>query len=117
MQIISHSIKGTQIAELSSEDVLIQTAEDGAQLLADMYYQGFDLIIMQAKQLTESFFDLKTGLAGEVLQKCSNFRIRLTIIGNFSDISSKSLRDFIYESNKGKSINFVGSIEDALARV
>ena len=117
MQIISHSIKGTQIAELSSEDVLIQTAEDGAQLLADMYYQGFDLIIMQAKQLTESFFDLKTGLAGEVLQKCSNFRIRLTIIGDFSNVVSKSLQDFIFESNKGKLVNFVGSIGEAMERV
>ncbi|MES2112792.1 MAG: DUF4180 domain-containing protein [Bacteroidota bacterium] len=117
MQITTHTIRNTQVAELSSEDVLIKTAEDGAQLLADLYYQGFDLIIMQAKQLTESFFDLKSGLAGEVLQKCSNFRIRLTIIGDFNNITSKSLRDFTFESNKGKSVNFVGSIGEAMERV
>jgi len=117
MQIISHTIRDTQIAELSSEDVLIQSAGDGAQLLADLYYQGFDLIIMKEKQLSQSFFDLKSGLAGEVLQKCSNFRIRLTIVGDFSDISGKSLRDFIYESNKGRAINFVGSVTEAIERV
>lgn len=117
MQIINHIIDGAKIAELSSEDVLIETAEDGAQLLADLYYQGFDLIIIQARQLTGSFFDLKTGLAGEVLQKCSNFRIRLAIIGDFSGISSKSFHDFIYESNKGKSINFVGSMGEVLERL
>jgi len=117
MQIITHTIKGAQIAELLAEDILIQTAEDGAQLLADLYYQGFDLIVMQVRQLNESFFDLKSGLAGEVLQKCSNFRIRLTIIGDFSNVVSKSLQDFIFESNKGKLVNFVGSIGEAMERV
>jgi len=117
MQITTHTIRNTQVAELSSENVLIKTAEDGAQLLADLYYQGLDLIIMQAKQLSPTFFDLKSGLAGEVLQKCSNFRIRLTIIGDFNNIKSKSLRDFIFESNKRKSVNFVGSIGEAMERV
>lgn len=117
MQITTHTIKNTQIAELLSDDILIQTTEEGTQLLADLYYQGFDLIIIKAHQLNPSFFDLKSGLAGEILQKCSNFRVRLTIIGDFSDVSGKSLRDFIYESNKGKLVNFVGTVAAALERV
>ena len=66
MQIITHNKNGIQIAELVSDAILIQTPEDGAQLIADLYYQGFDLIIIHAYQLAPSFFELKTGLAGEV---------------------------------------------------
>ena len=114
MQIITHNKNDLQIAELISNDILISTAEDGTQLLGDLYYQGFELIIIQAQQLDPSFFELKSGLAGEVLQKCSNWRMRLAIIGDFSELISKSLRDFIYESNKGKLVNFVSSANMAI---
>lgn len=115
MQINTHHIKEIKIAELLSDAILIQSAEDGSQLIADLYYQGFDLIAIYSNQLSPDFFDLKTGLAGEVLQKVSNWRIRMAIIGDFTNISSKSLRDFIFESNKGKLVNFKASIEEIIA--
>ena len=39
-------------------------------------------------------------MAGEILQKFSNYRVRLAIVGDFTPYSSKSIKDFIYESNK-----------------
>jgi len=117
MEIITHVIKNTRVAEVIADEIVIQTAADGAQLLADLYYQEFDLVIIRSEHLNSLFFDLKTGMAGEILQKCSNFRMRLTIAGDFSVITSKSLRDFIYESNKGKLVNFVGSVGEALERL
>jgi hypothetical protein len=59
------------------------------------------------------FFNLTTGLAGEILQKFSNYRMRLAVLGDFSDIESKSLRDFIRESNSRGVINFGGTLEEA----
>lgn len=114
MQIITHQKTGIQIAEVLSDAILITTAEDGSQLLNDIYYQGFDAIIIKASQLAPDFFELKTGLAGDVLQKFSNRRVRLTIIGDFKDVESKSLRDFIFESNKGNLVKFVASVDEAL---
>ena len=64
--------------------------------------------------MTADFFDLKSGIAGEILQKFSNYRIRLAIVGDFSKYTNKSLKDFIYESNKGGQINFVDSQLDAI---
>ncbi len=83
-------------------------------LLGNVYYQGFDKIIIYQKNLTTDFFDLKNKMAGDILQRFSNYRIHLVIIGDFSKITSKSLNDFIYESNKGKQVNFVANISDAL---
>ncbi|WQD36273.1 DUF4180 domain-containing protein [Sphingobacterium spiritivorum] len=60
------------------------------------------------------FFDLRTGIADEILQKFSNYRVQLAIVGEYSKYNSKSLTDFIYESNKGRHINFVNSMEEAL---
>jgi hypothetical protein len=114
MKIEAHNINNTNIAEIISDETIIITTEDGLDLLGNVYYQGFDGIILHEKNLTPDFFDLKNGIAGEILQKFSTYRVRLAIIGDFSKYTSKSLSDFIYESNKGRHINFVSSISDAL---
>lgn len=114
MKIKTHDINKTKIAELISEDNIINNIEDGLDLLGNLYYQDFDKIIIYDKNITPDFFDLKNGIAGEILQKFSNYRVRLAIVGDFSKYTSKSINDFIYESNKGRQINFVTSQSEAI---
>ncbi|MDR7210147.1 DUF4180 domain-containing protein [Flavobacterium piscis] len=52
--------------------------------------------------------------AGEMLQKFSNFRVRLVIVGDFEKYQSKSIRDFIFESNNGRQINFTATLNEGL---
>lgn len=117
MKIETHKINNTQIAEVISDDVIIQNAEDGLDLLGNLYYQGFDKVILHEKTITTDFFDLKNGIAGEILQKFSNYRIRLAIVGDFGQYTGKSIKDFIFESNKTGHINFVNSISEALSKL
>jgi hypothetical protein len=114
MKIETHNINDTNIAEVISEANVVNKVEDGIDLLWNLYYQGFDRIIIYEKNITPVFFDLKTGIAGEILQKFSNFRVQLAIVGDFSKYNSKSLNNFIYESNKGRLINFVSTLSEAL---
>ncbi|WP_449439652.1 DUF4180 domain-containing protein [Pedobacter steynii] len=116
MNIEIHQTEKTRIAEVISDEVLIKNPEEGLQLLADLYYQNFDKIILKEQNICAEFFDLKSGIAGEILQKFSNYRMPLAIVGDFSKYQSKSIKDFIYESNKGKLVNFVGSREEAIAK-
>ena len=114
MKIETHNINDTKIAEVISDLIIINKIEDGLDLLGNLYYQGFDKIIIREENIIPDFFDLKNGIAGEILQKFSTYRVRLAIVGDFSKYTSKSLNDFIYESNKGKHINFVNSITEAI---
>ena len=113
MKIEFHEIENAKIAEIISDEILIHTAQDGLDLLGNLYYNGIEKLILHKKNLAPEFFDLKTGLAGEVLQKFANYRMRLVILGDFSDFNSKSLNDFIYESNQGKLVNFLNSLDAA----
>ena len=106
MEIKEHQTSSAKIAEIISNEIIIKNAEDGLDLLGNLYYQGFDTIIIHEKNIISNFFDLKNGMAGEILQKFSNYRVRLAIIGSFEQCIAKSIRDFIYESNNGKQINF-----------
>ena len=114
MKIEAHNINDTKIAEVISDDTIINKSEDGLDLLGNLYYQGFDKILIHEKNITPNFFDLKNGIAGEILQKFSTYRVRLAIVGDFSKYTSKSLNAFIYESNKGRQINFLTSQTEAL---
>lgn len=77
------------------------------------FSQGVERLAVHKHCFKEEFFDLKTGLLGEILQKFANYRCKLAIMGDFSTYASKSLRDFIYECNSGKDIFFVENIESA----
>jgi hypothetical protein len=114
MKIETHNINDTKIAEVISEVNIINKIDDGLELLGNLYYQGFEKIVIHEKNITPDFFDLKNGVAGEILQKFSTYRVRLAIVGDFSKYKSKSLNDFIYESNKGGHINFVPSSSVAI---
>lgn len=114
MKIKTHNIDDTKIAELISTENIINSIEDGLDLLGNLYYQNFDKIIIHEKNILHDFFDLKNGIAGEILQKFSNYRVRLAIVGDFSKYTSRSVNDFIFESNKGKQINFVSSQSEAI---
>ncbi len=114
MKIEAHHINNTKIAEVISDETIINTTEDGVDLLGNLYYQDYDRIVIHEKNITPDFFDLKNGIAGEILQKFSTYRVRLAIVGDFSKYRNKSLNDFMYESNKGRHINFVNSTTEAL---
>ena len=114
MEIVEHKIKDVKIAELISAELIIGNSTDGIDLLGNLYYQGFDSIIIYEKNISHEFFDLKTGIAGEVLQKFSTYRVRLAIVGDFTKYTSKSLADFIFECNNGKHVSFVVSTLEAL---
>ncbi len=85
--------------------------------MGNIYYQGYDRVIIHAKHITPGFFDLRTGMAGEVLQKFSNYRVRLAIVGDLTPYMGNSLRSFIAESNQAGQVSFVDSVEKALERL
>jgi len=74
-------------------------------------------LIVDSNAFDARFFDLKTRLAGDILQKFVTYQVKLAIIGDFSIYSSKSLQDFIRESNQGRDIFFVRDEREAIAKL
>jgi hypothetical protein len=101
-----------EIMEIIDDNIIIKNADDALSLLFSI--NRCSAIIIKKENIVNDFFNLSTGIAGEILQKFSNYRKRMAIVGSFENIKSKSLRDFIYESNKTKQIIFVKTLEEAL---
>lgn len=111
MKTILHTRNGTVIAEIAEEGLVMRDAQDFLEIAANSPSRN---IIIHKENILPEFFDLKTRIAGDVLQKASNYRIRIGIVGNFKDVSSKSLRDFMYESNMHEEVLFKESVEEVL---
>jgi hypothetical protein len=100
-------------AELLDEGVVLRTVDDA---LAIMVASGTRFVILRARQVSPDFFRLATGLAGEILQKFTIYRMRLAIVGDFSPYLTKNFADFIRESNRYGDYLFVETKEEALRR-
>lgn len=100
-----------KITLLHESQVII---EDGSSLLDVLFSISSDTLVISKENLSEAFFDLKTGIAGEILQKVSNYRKRLVVLGNFDHVKRKSLKDFIFESNKNGQVIFVNDLNKAI---
>ena len=111
-----HQKATSVIGEFQSEKEY-KTVDDFIDVIGNANYQGIEKIIFYKENIHPDFFDLKTRIAGEVLQKFSNYRQKLAIVGDFSAYTSKSLRDFIRESNQIGHVLFVDTIDEAIERL
>lgn len=113
-----------RVINLKDGDIAVQL-EDKSIILADensaldflmtiAYETGSNKVIINKENLTEDFFRLKTKVAGNILQKVVNYKMKLAIVGDYSKYSSESLKDFIYECNNGNDIFFVEDESQAL---
>ena len=103
------------VVKIEDERILIFDEESALDVFMSLAYEtGENRFIISKDNIIEDFFDLRTKIAGGILQKIINYRMKLAIIGDFSKYKSKSLRDFIYECNSGRDIFFVENESEAL---
>ena len=106
------------IAIINNETVLIKDGASALDFIASIGYEyNVTKIAIDKTVLTEDFFRLSTGLAGEIVQKFVNYGYRVAIIGDFSTYTSTPLREYIYECNNGKQLNFFADENEAVRRL
>ena len=115
MQLSKIEKNGIICAVVNSNELGITDAQTALDVLMSAKYDvGTKNIVIDKKLIVEDFFILSKGLAGEILQKYVNYGGRIAIYGDYSHYTSKPLKDFIYESNKGKDVFFVATQDEAV---
>jgi len=108
------------VTVLVAADQPTVTDEQGAlDLLGESWQSGATLLVVPVRRLDDRFFDLRTGLAGAVLQKFVNYRMQVAILGEISDhlAYSDALRAFVNESNRGQQVWFVDDLDQLADRL
>ncbi|QFZ17881.1 DUF4180 domain-containing protein [Saccharothrix syringae] len=93
----------------------------GADLvdLVGAVFLGAEAVAVPASRLGDDFFALRTGIAGEVMQKFVNYRLRLVVVGDISGHleASSALRALVRESNRGEHVWFLPDLDALDARL
>lgn len=107
-------LDGVLVMECSTEGSSVRGIQDAIELIGEARGHHAALVVIPAERLAEEFFQLRTGLAGDVIQKFITYEVRLAILGDISRHLSESsaLRDFVREANQGSRCWFVTSRED-----
>lgn len=77
--------------------------------------RGAPALLFGGGALPGAFFDLSSGVAGELVQKLANYGIRMA--GVVPDLAAHSRRfqEFAEEANRGRQIHFAPTREAAVA--
>ena len=106
------------VAVIHRDEHLITDVQSALDLIMSVKYEtGCKNIAVNKEAIVDDFFILSTCMAGEILQKFINYGVKFAIYGDFSQYTSKPLRDFMYESNRGKDIFFQPSVSRAVDKL
>ena len=118
MQIEYRPDQNGNIAIVTGEEKIIVDVQSALDLMMTARYEGgAEKLAIDKNAVSEDFFILSTGMAGEILQKFTNYHVKAAFFGDFTQYTSKPLQDFIRESNQGTSVFFVPTQEEAVRRL
>jgi hypothetical protein len=113
------TIHGVPVLVLPTVGELIGTERQAVDLIADAHGRGAELLVLPAERLAGEFFQLRTGVAGAIVQKFVTYQLRLAILGDVSRYVTRSetFASFVAETNRGRQLWFVADAEDLAARL
>ncbi|MEU9338822.1 DUF4180 domain-containing protein [Streptomyces sp. NPDC048290] len=113
------NLHGTGVLRCAPDGPPLDGERAALDLIGETYGQEVDLVAVPVERLPDDFFRLRSGVAGAVVQKFVNYRLRLAVIGDISAqiAASDALRDFVRESNRGRHLWFVGDAAELEERL
>ncbi|MBK8987526.1 MAG: DUF4180 domain-containing protein [Chloroflexi bacterium] len=90
----------------TAQDPIIASGGDVLDLLANSVHTQSQKLLLDEAHLAPAFFDLSSGLAGEVFLKLTNYRIKTAFVVNLAAIPSPRFHELVYECNRGNQIHF-----------
>jgi hypothetical protein len=89
----------------------IRSLEDINDLIGQSY--GSSGLLLTEQDVALEFFDLHSGWAGELFQKCTNYHVRLALVLPHPEKYGERVSELTYEHRRHKLIRFFDTDEDA----
>lgn len=115
----AHDFAGVRVFECATGGPPPRTAKDATDIVGEAWVHKAQMVALHADWLGDDFFRLSTRVAGEVIQKLQDYRLRVAIVGDIArrTAESKPLRDWVGECNRGRQVWFVASLKELAERL
>lgn len=98
------------------EDFKIISSQDALDLLVNVRFNNsYSKIILNESQITDDFFDLSSGMANDILEKYSNYDVKLAIILDPTKRKSEEFNEFMISCNQGSCFLFCLNLDNAIS--
>jgi hypothetical protein len=107
------------VHHIPADGPLLSTGADALGLIYGDGVGDAEWIAVPVARLDPAFFTLSSGIAGEIVQKFANYKLRLAVVGDISGPlkRSEALRGFVRESNRGHHVWFVADADELTQRL
>jgi hypothetical protein len=115
---VSHR-HGATVVTFPADGPKLATDRDAVDLIAELFGQEADVVVVPVERFDEGFFTLSTRIAGEIVQKFVNYEQRLAVIGDITRHleASSAFRDYVRETNRGRQVWFVADLDELDAQL
>jgi len=109
-----HESHGCRILEYPTKGSPLDNASSSVEIISAAYSQQAELVAIPVERLGDEFFQLRNGIAGEILQKFATYHLRIAIVGDITSLSaaSEAFHDFVIECNRGSDVWFVRNLDE-----
>ncbi|MFF4255810.1 DUF4180 domain-containing protein [Streptomyces sp. NPDC001663] len=113
------TLHDVRVLRLASDGPLLDGERAALDLIGDAMGQDAELVAVPAERVADEFFRLRSGVAGAVMQKFVNYRVRLAVVGDVSRhvTESSALRDFVHETNQGRQVWILADFDELEAKL
>jgi PadR family transcriptional regulator, regulatory protein AphA len=87
---------------------------DPALIFRDCIENGASSLLLDRPALPDEFFDLSTGLAGELLHRLSVYHMRMAAVIPDLTVHSVNFQTFASEANRGEQFRFFPTRREAI---
>jgi Domain of unknown function (DUF4180) len=96
-----------------SSEPFIKSEQDALDIISICWENDTTSVMLLEEVLTEDFFDLKTRLLGEILQKFVNYNIKVAIVLTSDKKLSERFGELISETNKRNDYRVLANMTEA----
>jgi hypothetical protein len=112
-------VSGSRVLRLAADGPALAGGQDVLDVLGEAFGTGAEVVVVPAGRLDPRFFSLRTGVAGEIVQKFVTYGLRLVVEGDIAHHleASESLRAFVREADRGRHTWFVADAAELDTRL
>jgi hypothetical protein len=113
-------LHGVPVLVCAAEGSPLHDDQDAVDLIAQAQFgHGAEWVAVPVDRLTSEFFQLRTGVAGAIVQKFVDYRTGLAVVGDVAAhlAASDAFQDWVRETNRGRHIWFVTGLAELEQRL
>jgi hypothetical protein len=110
---------GVRVLVLPETGPVIAGEADAMDVVGQAFGEEAEIVAVPVARLTPEFVRLASGVAGAIVQKFVNYRLRLVVVGPLEQHGPPSgpVADWVREANRGRELWFVADLDELDARL